>query len=641
MCGIAAIIGTTPDARPVERGVLDRLSGVLAGRGPDASGLWVSPDARVGLLNRRLATQDARPEANQPCWSHDRVVVAVMNGEIYNHRALRSVLEAQGCAFATRNDTEVLANGYRVWGRGVLDRIKGQFAFAAFDTERGEALVARDPHGICPLYWAEADGLLAAASTVEAVLAATGQARSLDRQAAQDFFVMDSAGWGRTLFAGVSSLRAGHCFAFRPGTRAEASRFMSLAPQRFAPDLSRSEAEWVEAVRASLLEAGRVCMLGDKEVGVYLSGGIDSLSAMALVRQAYPDLKVQTFSIGYAHAETGEAVGELDFARQMAEHFHTIHHEILVTQDDLMGSLGVFDLPPDSILHLCNRKLATAAAGAGVNVALCGEGSDEIFFGYDHFHAAVGFLEPSLSWLGATFSLRGDYAAALDPAIARLEDVFRGGGVNIDLDNDRSGLFLENGTGGRPVRQFVAGLLAELAAEAPDVELDKRIIYLDFCQKLPENTLRRGEGPSMDKGVEMRFPFLWPDLIDLLYTMPMAVRVGDGTTKHILRKAMAPFLPAAALARPKSPFGLPAARRMHFDKAGLVFDKPAFEHFFWKHRERLNAAVRDGAYTREGLFNPDFVARRLAAQAKRETAFYDGFLWKLWNFAEWYEKWIA
>jgi asparagine synthase (glutamine-hydrolysing) len=416
---------------------------------------------------------------------------------------------------------------------------------------------------------------------------------------------------------------------------------MSLAPERFAPDTARNEDEWVKAVRESLLEAGRVCMLGDKEVGVYLSGGIDSLSAMALVRQAYPDLKVQTFSIGYTHAETGEAVGELDFARQMAGHFKTEHHEILVTPADLVASLGTFDLPPDSILHLCNRKLAAAAAGAGVNVALCGEGSDEIFFGYDHFHAAVGFLEPSLAWLGKNFSLRGNYAKSLDPASAKLEDLFRGGGVNIDMDNDRSRLFAANGHGGRPVREFVAGLLAELRATARDVELDKQIIYIDFCQKLPENTLRRGEGPSMAQGVEMRFPFLWPDLIDLLYTMPMAVRVGEGTTKHILRKAMQPFLPAAALVRPKSPFGLPAARRMHFDKAGLVFDRPAFEHFFWKHRERLSAAVLDGAYTRERLFNSDFIAQRLAAQADRDTAFYDGFLWKLWNFAEWYERWIA
>lgn len=616
------------------------MSEVLSGRGPDASGVWIASGGGAGFAHRRLSTQDARPVADQPLWSDDRSVVVVFNGEIYNHPELRAELTALGHGFSTHSDTEVLANGYRAWGRGVLDRIKGQFAFAACDLKTGRVLIARDPMGICPLYYAIHDGQLVAASTIEAVLKAAGLSRGLNQQAAHDFFVMDSTGWGRTLYEGVSSLRAGFCFHFSPGRTPEPERFYSLDPERFAPDTSRSGREWVEDVRAELIEAARVCMLGDKEAGVYLSGGIDSLSIMALVRKVYPDLKVQTFSVGYAHAESGEAVGEIGFARKMADHFNTVHNEIIVTPGDLIASLGTFELPPDSILHVCNQKMARTALQRGVNVAISGEGSDEIFFGYDHFYAAVGFLEPSFSWLGKTFSLRGEYAGALDPAKAVLEDVFRGGGVNIDLDNARDRLFAGNGHLTKPVRDFVTALLRELRQSAPDVELDKRIIYLDYCQKLPENTLRRGEGPSMDQGVELRFPFLWPDLVDLLYTMPMSVRIGDGTTKHILRKAMQPFLPREALDRPKSPFGLPAARKAHFKNAGLVFERPALQHFFWKHYKRLNEALRDGAYTREGLFPADAVEARLAVQRDYDTAFYDGFLWKLWNFAEWYEKWI-
>ena len=165
---------------------------------------------------------------------------------------------------------------------------------------------------------------------------------------------------------------------------------------------------------------------------------------------------------------------------------------------------------------------------------------------------------------------------------------------------------------------------------------------LDLWHKLPEVFLRRGEGPSMAAGVEMRFPFLWPDLLDLLRRMPAAVRVGDGaTSKPILRKALAGILPAEALARPKSPFGLPASRATYFKGSAAGFDRPAFQHFFAKHLVPLTQALLHGAWQREGLIPVRVLEQRLALQRDPGTAHFDPLLWKFWSFAAWYEEVLA
>lgn len=642
MCGIAAIIALTEAAPPVDRDVLSRMAKTLAGRGPDASGIWISQDARVGLLNRRLSTQDARPIANQPCWSCDRSAVAVMNGEIYNHRELRAELEREGCFFATNNDTEVLANAYMIWGRGVLSRLKGQFAFVCFDTRTGQALAARDCHGICPLYYIEHEGRLLLASTPGALFDQPGLPRFLDTQALTDFIIQESSNWERTLYAGVRHLRAGYCLTCVPSRPLQRERFYAIDSEYFVPDNSRTEEEWVMAIRHTLETAIRQCMMGDKEVGIYLSGGIDSVSVLALLKRIIPDLSIQTFSAGFADVLTGESIGEADFAGTMARHFGTKHHEVIVSSEEIVDRIGEFDMPPASFIDTVISRLAETAAAAGVNVALSGEGADEMFFGYDHYMAAVGYLDPSFSRLCDRYYLRGEYAKSLSPATAKLPDLFLGGGANIDLDNDRSHVFGEGTRGTRSVRDYICELADEVSGNGlGEIGIDRQLIYIDYAQKVPENLLRRAEGPSMGAGVEMRFPFLWDDLVRLMYRMPMSQRIGDGTTKYMLRKVMADVLPEKALNRPKSPFGLPATRREHFKGAGLDFRRPAFKSIFNKHYSRVKAAVMDGAYTRERLFNQDFVARLVDAQRDEESCSCNMFLWKIWSIAEWYEKHIA
>lgn len=639
VCGIAAIIHTMPDAASVRIEELETFRRVLGPRGPDGSGVWLSPDGKVGMAHTRLATQDARPEAGQPIWDTAREVVVVFNGEVYNHNELRTELRGMGCTFLTRSDAEVLPSAWKVWGIDMLRRLEGQYSFVLHDTRRGDVLAARDPVGICPLYACECDGRLSLASTVDTLLQLSGARRGLDLQAAHDFFIMDSAGWGRTPVAGISSVRAGHAYLFRVSEPAVCFRHDALSPGVFAAETACSEAEWIEAVRSELAASATACMRGDKEAGVYLSGGVDSLAVQALIKLSYPDLIVQTFSAGFAHVMDGEVVGELPFARRMAAHFGTIHHEVVVTDRDLLSSLGSFDLPSESILPTVMHKLAAEASANGVAVALSGEGSDEIFFGYDHGLAALGFLLPEYGWLLKHYSLRGEYSLGLKSAEATLVDVFRGGGVSIDMDNRRSQLFGPASIRTHSALEWATHLIDEIREAAPNVSLDQLIMSLDLRQKLPENFLRRGEGPSMAQGVEMRFPFLWPGLLRLVLRMPLAFRVGDGMqSKPVLRKALVGILPEEALAQPKSPFGLPASRQMYFEGSRAGFQKPAFSLFFHKHFHSMADALLHGSWLSEGIFPPGEIEKRMQPQRSQDTACFDPFLWKLWSFACWYER---
>ena len=639
MCGISGIIHIAEKARPVERAGLEAMARVLAGRGPDAEGIWLSEDRRVGLVNRRLATQDPRPEANQPLFSHDGRVVCVLNGEVYNHAQLRRELEAQGCSFGTRNDTEVLANGFRVWGEDLLQRIKGQFAFAVMDIAAGRVLVARDRMGICPMYYAEQGGALLFGSTVEALLTTGLVPRSMDVQAAYDYFVMSGASGGRTQYREVKALRAGHCLCFTVGERPVPRRYHQLTGERFAVGRDRTPEQWAEEIRHTLLHGTESCMLGDKEVGLYLSGGIDSVTAMALIRHLFPERTVKAFSANFLHCLSGEPQGEAFLAREAAERFGAEHHVVDISPEEIAAGVGTFDLPPDSILNTVLQRLAQCAASNGVNVALSGEGSDEMFFGYDHYFAALRYMKPEMADTLAAYDLRGRYAQGLKPGQCALADLFRGGGVDMDLDDDPG--FFARRDEVRSARGYARDLQEELLAAVPGAEVDQQMMFLDHSQKLPECFLRRAEGPSMGAGVEMRFPFLWDDLVACLYHMPLELRVGDGSMKVMLRKAVEPFLPEEILNRAKSPFGLPSSRSEYFKNSKARFRKPAFQHFFWQRREQLSGLLLDGAYRREGLFAPGYAQSLLDAQADEETCSFSPALWKLWNYASWYENWVA
>ena len=212
MCGIAGIINLNKNSDPINPSNGSLFQSMLFSRGPDASGLWHSQDKNILLVVQRLATKDKREIANQPCWSTDKKIISIFNGEIYNHKELRDKLILCGYKFYSMNDTEVIANAYHYWGEKFLQKLKGQFALAVFDKEKSNFILARDEHGISPLYYSKIGEKLYFSSTPDSIFMQSNKKLLLNEQAVSDFIVADCIPNGNTFYKNIKYIKPGNYF---------------------------------------------------------------------------------------------------------------------------------------------------------------------------------------------------------------------------------------------------------------------------------------------------------------------------------------------------------------------------------------------------------------------------------------------
>src|SRR5919107_5371047 len=379
ICGIAALHGGAVDGA-----ALDTMLDTLVHRGPDGRGVRI--EGPVGLGNRRLSIIDLA-HGEQPMANEDGTVLVIQNGEIYNHEALRGELHARGHAFATHCDTEVLVHAYEEWGDAFLERLRGMFALAIWDTRRRRLLVARDRFGIKPLYWRSEDGVLSFASELKALRRQPGFRGDLDPEALEAYLTFNSIPAPLSIFREVRKLPPGHLLEWTPGSEPAVRRWCRVSPAA-RRDVRRgaSEDELAEELRERLRESVRAHLVADVPVGVFLSGGVDSgtLAALAAGLSSEP---VRTFSVGFEEASFDERAG----ARLVAERYGTDHHEITLTHDaaSLMPEIvDAFDEPFADSSALPTYAVSRLAS-QHVKVALSGEGADELFGGYFTYVADV------------------------------------------------------------------------------------------------------------------------------------------------------------------------------------------------------------------------------------------------------------
>lgn len=637
MCGIVGIISLNNRAKPVDNNILRDMLDSIRGRGPDAQGVWVDPGMRVGLANARLSTLDPRPIANQPMLNAQETIAITFNGEIYNHKELRRDLESRGHKFRTRSDTEVLMYAYLAYGEEALSMLEGQFAFILYDLAQQKILIARDPIGISPLYYAIQGDYLFIASEPRALLRVPDFPRAVNQQALYHFVIMESVPLGQTLFKGIRYLRSGNYFYFNLFEPPLERRFASFLFSRNG-HVVRSEDEWIGWFQSSIKDAVARRLVADKEVGVFLSGGLDSNVIAAAIRAVDPQRLIRTFSFGFQEVETGVVGGELAEARQSSDFFQTKHEEIILRPQDFIDRMGRDELPPSSIAETIFDAMARKTVDSGVEVALTGEGSDETFFGYDSYFTVISRLLPEFKHLAERYPPRNKTGNGQQPTA--LLDLFVGGGSDLSIEANRKAIFSENFLFNGVVRDSVRPYLEELKAVNPDSDIDKQIMYLDLCLKIPEYTLRRVERVTMGNGLELRFPFLDLRLIRAHFEMPMKFRVGGGDFKEILKKAFRGLIPQEVLQRPKSPLGLPAVRSTYYKNSPWVFPKPALAKVFNKYYLKVKQDIFDGRFVQEGIFQESWIREKLSKQRDLEQAEFDPALWKIWNLAVWYEKWV-
>ena len=588
MCGFVGFIDEN-DQTYDHRAAIIAMADAIAHRGPDSEGYF--NDGRTALGFRRLAIIDLAG-ANQPLYNENRSLVLVFNGEIYNYRELRRQLIAAGHAFSTQGDAEVVLHGFEQWGEGVLDRLRGMFAFALYDTATGELFCARDTFGIKPLYYAVEGGRILFGSEIKGLLAHPHARRSLNERRLAHWLCMEYLPDEETLFEGVRKLPAGHWLRWRNG-RAERGRW--FVP-RFAPDAGRSLEESAEAIEAALRESVAAHAIADVDVGCFLSAGVDS---SLVAREAARVMEARAFTIGWGEGRFSELEAAATFARATglpnegrilgAEQFFASVPAVQYAMDEPLPNPSAVPL-----YHLC------AMAAESVKVVLSGEGADELFGGYPYYQECLAFAPymtvpaPARRALAAAarrlpegthgrrFLMRG--AHPLPERYIRLEYNFPWAEA---LDLLAPELGARCAAAPTPW-ELAAPLFAEIKAD--EITAMQTADILTWMQ---QDILLKADKMSMASSLELRVPFLDREVFALASTLPVSQRVGRRETKIALRAAAARTLPQATAAMPKQGFVTPLAQWLRKDpwreQVHEVLNSERARRFF--RTDRLNALL--------------------------------------------------
>lgn len=540
------------------------MTDALAHRGPDGSGVWTAQG--VGFGHRRLAIIDLETGA-QPMATPDDKLVTIFNGEIYNYRALRLDLQAQGHVFKTDSDTEAILHGWRQWGPKCIEHFDGMFAFALYDEDAKTLFLGRDRLGVKPLYYAEvSDGSLIFASELKGLLAHPLLRRRPSEQAVEDFLALGYVPDDACFVAGVKKLPAGHYLMTRRGLPlADPRQYwdVTFAPKRRKTDVAEEEL-------ASLMgEAVRSRMIADVPLGAFLSGGVDSSSVVAMMAESSRGA-VETCSIGFDQADLDETA----YADQVAERFATNHRKRIVASDDfaLIDTLVAgFDEPFADASALPTYRVCELAREK-VTVSLSGDGADEIFAGYRRhvFHAgeerARGFLPAAIR--RPVFGALGSRYPKLDwaPQFLRAKSTFQGlsqTGAEAYADSvGVTGQALRQTLYSDTMRSALQGHRAEdryirTMENAPAEDGLAAAQYADLKIWLPGDILTKVDRMSMAVSLEAREPMLDHRLVEFAATLPLKQRVRGGTGKWLMKQAMRRYLPEDILFRKKMGFVTP------------------------------------------------------------------------------------
>jgi asparagine synthase (glutamine-hydrolysing) len=565
MCGIFGVVAWNSQ---IPAGVLERGTQSLAHRGPDDSGTILLRDSgdEIGLGNRRLAILDLSPLGHQPMHDPETGNWIVYNGEIYNFRDIRSELQRAGITFASHSDTEVFLKAYARWGAECVTKFRGMFAFALWDSRQHRLFLGRDPMGIKPLYYAQSGSYLLFASEVRTLLGTGLLRRGINQAGLTNYLTFGSSYDPLTLIEGVHSLPAGHTLAWQNGVLQE-SGYWDLVDDFSAGEVTpiSPQPENLGAVhlQSILEESVRSQLVSDVPVGLFLSGGVDSSALVSIVSRG--GVTPSTFSIVFREADFSEA----EYSRVIAAKFHTDHHEITVSQQDVLAAvpeaLRAMDLPTMDGVN--TFFVSREARRAGVKVALSGLGGDEVFAGYSSFRSVPRMERFARVWDHAPHVLRGALASAFR-AIVPASDQNRKL-VSLVQDNDRalhpyflSRMLFTPGQRDVLLRGDFHGLDVSDAAQRDrlqrSLKLDpvNRVSYLESRCYMLNTLLRDSDFMSMSQGLEIRVPLIDHQLAKRVLALPGKWKL-NGTPKKLLVEALAGSLPDEIVHRQKRGFTLP------------------------------------------------------------------------------------
>ncbi|MDH0896836.1 MULTISPECIES: N-acetylglutaminylglutamine amidotransferase [unclassified Pseudomonas] len=577
MCGIAGELRF--DHQPADLAALARITHHLAPRGPDACGFHSS--GPLGLGHRRLKVMDLAPASGQPMVDQQLGLAMVFNGAIYNYPELRDELRALGYQFHSDGDTEVLLKGYHAWGEALLPKLNGMFAFAIWERDSERLFLARDRLGVKPLYLSDDGTRLRFASTLPALLQGGDIDGALDPVAIDHYLNFHAVVPApHTLLAGVKKLPPATWLRIERDGRREQRRWWQLDFGPRADEAGLQLEDWTERVLDGLRQAVQVRQRAALDVGVLLSGGLDSSLLVGLLHEAgVKDLA--TFSIGFEDAG-GERGDEFHYSDLIARHYGTRHHQLRIAEAEILAELPAAfrAMSEPMVSHDC---IAFYLLGREVSrhctVVQCGQGADELFAGYHWYPLVDGAEDPVAAYRAAFFD------RPRDETLATLRPAWHGA--------DWAGEFLRD----------------HFAMPGADAAVDKAL-RLDATVMLVDDPVKRVDNMTMAWGLEARTPFLDYRLVELSARIPARFKLPDGG-KHVLKEAGRRVIPHEVIDRPKGYFPVPGLKHLQGATLGWV-------------QELLLDPSQD-----RGLFEPAMLDRLLSDPAGQLTPLRGSKLWQL------------
>jgi asparagine synthase (glutamine-hydrolysing) len=623
MCGICGVLFSDRE-RHVTREQLSAMNRRIVHRGPDDEGYLVEDN--VGLAMRRLSIIDVKT-GHQPLANEDEEIWIVFNGEIYNHAELRTGLEARGHRYRTRTDTETVVHLYEEYGRDCVEQLRGMFAFVIWDRRKRVLFAARDRLGIKPFYYRWDGKVFLFASEIKAILAYPGVVPEFERGTLAEYLAFGYITGPGTMFVGIRKLMPGHTMELSEGNEPHIERYWDLTTEVDRPP--RPQDYYVETYGELLAAAVQSHLMSDVPLGVFLSGGLDSSAVAALTTKIRGD-QIQTFAVGYGEEE----FSELAYARQVATHIRSDHHEVRLSREEFFASLPQLiwheDEPivwPSSVSLYSVARLARER----VVVVLTGEGSDETLAGYTRYAWTLLNSEMDRKYRALVpglirRALRSGAGAAPLPAswYRKLEHTFlmRDG-------EDWPSFYFDNFYSAFPaleLPQLLMPAALESAGRAYDGSMSAwhrssgdllhRLLYTDINSYLIELLMKQDQ-MSMAASVESRVPFLDHPLVEFAARIPARYEIKGLAGKFILKQGVGELLPQSIVYRKKMGFPTPWAYWL----AG-----PQLEEI-----ERLLLEPRSRA---RGLFRPEVIGRILAEHRAGHRD-HGNRIWRLLNLELW------
>lgn len=641
MCGIGGIfqfdraMQSAGHSYPVTPELLKKMSDVMHHRGPDDDGQFVSSSRRCGLTFRRLSIIDLSPAGHQPMTSPDGRYSIVFNGEIYNHLAIREELIAKGYQYHSKTDTETILYAYQEWGEACLDKFLGMFAIAIWDEKTQELFGARDRIGIKPFYYSQTPDRFIWASEIKVILEHPAIHKELNKDALPHYLSLLMPPAPETMFAGINKLPAGHSVRVKPGGKVIIKEWWSLL-NAGEPFEGKTEAEAIEDIRGLLRRSIKDRMMSDVPFGVFLSGGIDSSLNVALMSELM-DRPVETFSVGFKDLEK---YNELSYARSIAEKFKTNHHEVLIDSKDAEGVISDLawheDEPNGDPVCVPLYFVSKLARDSGTIVVQVGEGSDEEFAGYpwlvrdiklyDRYWSPLSKVSPKFMRQAAVMAsspfVKHPILKEYLRRFSKGEELFWGGAMAFTEEHKRQ-LFKEYNSVADSTHNFAKSWHGEVKSRYPKSQYAKRMMYLEFKQRLPELLLMRVDKVSMATSIEARVPFLDHRIVEYAFRLPTSITLGKNyVPKYILKKAAEGILPNEHIYRKKMGFAAPISEWMRKDL------KPMLESYL------------SGSQIMNENFDQGYI-QRLIVEHEHNTRNNSQLLWTLFNLALWEKRYFG